>query len=422
MKRIIAAALAALILTGCSGSQADSKTEIKKHDMTTDSSNHIQADNIEICSFSCDQIIELLNGQENLSVTDDVVINIPKSAPVLEFTTKMLDNQYDIEQDFDSLYSGFKEMFAYYFPDRSFNEDHLYYVGKESYDEWDDSGNQIKYCHKVKDDMDILKNNKSGSIWFEYDEGRDKEDKSGCLYFNCLPDLNIGGVGQMDKRRYDLNDAKTVAVLPPDSTQSYMLEDKEISVSEAVRFFENTINNSPYPKNRNCELKVAAVKVLNMDNGKYCYNMLCSKDINGILTEFSYGNRTSLQTSKYETIVSSYGYMMKSNEIEMFQACDPYIIMEDVKKYDGISSFENAVKLVSSKLTREVDFEVQRAELVYCQQLIKTAEGSPDIKGYPSRVMPVWKLTLFNPNDLHTYLCYVSADGTDFDYSVIIEL
>lgn len=421
MKRILASVLTAVVLTGCSSTNNITKENIEKHDVSPDSVHMIQSEKIGISSLNHDRIIELLNKQVNFRVADEIIINIPDSAPVLEFTTKTLDNNYDLLQDFNfnSLYSGFKEMYSYYFPDRDFDENYLYYTGNNSVEEWDDSGNQISFLHKVKDDLNILKSDEGDSVGLIYDEGIGKENKNGCIEFNCYPDLNIGGIGIINRNNYDFYSYKKTAFLPPNSNQSFLLEDKDVSISEAVKYFEDKINKAPYPQNKNCTLRVAAVNVLDMGNGKFCYNMLCSYDINGILTEFSYGEINSRKISKYGSQVSSYGYMMKSDEIEMLQLCNPFIIMEDIKQYESISAFEDAISLISSKLTNEVEFEVQRAELVYCYQPVKTNSGYYDINGYPSKVYPVWKLTLFNPNDLYTYLCYVSADGTDFDYSVI---
>ena len=61
-------------------------------------------------------------------------------------------------------------------------------------------------------------------------------------------------------------------------------------------------------------------------------------------------------------------------------------------------------------------FEVRAAELVYAQKPIKTKDGYIDTNGYPMNVLPVWKLTLYNPNDMYTYYCYLTADGEDFSY------
>ena len=108
--------------------------------------------------------------------------------------------------------------------------------------------------------------------------------------------------------------------------------------------------------------------------------------------------------------------MIKKGEVESFQDCTPNVIIENAKGYNSIVSFESAVKRISGELTGEVTFEVRAAELVYAQKPIKTKDGYIDTNGYPMNVLPVWKLTLYNPNDMYTYYCYLTADGEDFSY------
>lgn len=436
MRRIIAAALTAILLAGCSSHQnsrqpgtaekEDSSEQLQngglsetaKYEASQPLTDPADATAIEICSYSREEVIDLLNRPDNLAVSGDLVLNIPDRAPILAFRTKTLDNIYDIPQDFDALYSAFQEMYAYYFPERSLDENHLYYVGRDSDEDWDENDLLISSLHKVKDDLDTLRANQHGAVWLDYDEGYGKDDKNGCLEFNFGQDPEKSGVGTMDRRSIDWSEARLAAILPPSSGQSFRLADKETTIAEAVRFFEDKIRRAPCPKERNCTVKAAAVKVLALDNGCYGYQLLCAKEIGGISMEFSYGDTTETALSKYETIHNEQCFMVKSDEIESFQACNPYLIMENVRQFDSIVPFDAAVSLISSKLTAEVQFEVQRAELVYCQQPVKTAEGYLDIYGYPADVTPVWKLTLFNPNDQLTYACYVSADGTDFNYSV----
>lgn len=362
MKRILISVLAAVMLAGCSdSSNTESVENIEKYSLPIGQDHTVNAEEIEICTLDRENITVLINKQKNLTAADSMIINIPERAVVLEFTTRtpMIP---DWPQDYSGLKIAFDEMFAYWFPDKKPNEDCLYYVGKDSRESWDDEGQQTEFLRKVKDSGKALDSSEGGSIYLEYDEGKGKDDKSGCLECNFGPDPELAGVGTLDRRSFERGREKAIELLPPDSEIRFKLADKEVSVAETVRFFEDSISSAPYPKKPNCALRVAAVEVFE-NNGSYGFSMRCSKDIGGILTEFSYGDGSFYGDRKYNTLMPSFGYMLRSDEIEMLQCCTTSIIIEDAASYDRIYPFEDAVKRISSELTDEVTFEVHRAEL-----------------------------------------------------------
>ncbi|MBP1538598.1 MAG: hypothetical protein ILA17_12090 [Ruminococcus sp.] len=409
MKRIICVLFAAVMLVSCAkNSSSQTARQIGKAEIADDS----KADSITVCELSDKQIKIELESRKNFKAADDLMINIPNNAPVIEFDTK---KPYipDWEQDFDTLYKSFKDTFAYLFPDRRFDEDRLYYHGKGSQEKWNDDGEKTVSLNKVKDDMQKLKGKEGGSVYLEYDEGYDKQDKSGCVMFTFGPDPEQSGIGMMTRRTAELDGCEVQDVYPPDSSEEFSLSGKQVSVRDAVSFFESYIDKEPCPKQRNCKIRVAQVEVLRY-GGEYAYHMLCAKEIGGICTE-------SLRTASSYSKTNDYGqdciegYMIKQDEIESFQGCTPNIIIENAKAYDSVIPFESAADRISSELTDEVTFEVRAAELVYCQKPIKK-DGYIDINGYPMNVQPVWKLTLYNPNDMYTYFCYLTVDGKDFSY------
>lgn len=415
MKKIILCVLLAVfMLVGCSEGE-DSSSVIEKQDIEINSDYQMSAGATEICSLDRSAIIEVLNNQENLSASDSLIINIPNQAVVMEFTVQHQLDLETTEQDYDEVRAAFDKVYSYYFSEHKLDETYLYYVGKGSFEEWNDDGVQTSFLHKVSDDTEKLKSNEGGAVYFEYDEGLDKEDKIGQIEFNFGPDPELSGVGTFDRRSFDRNNVQPIAVLPPDSSQVYMLADKETSVSDAVKFFEQKISGAPYPKNSNCEIKVSSVEVFKTGNNVYGFKMLCSRVIGGVYTEYTH-EETSFNTPRYENMFPTFGYMLRSDEIEMFQCCNSHIIIGDAKQYENIVSFEDAAALISSKLTNGVGFEVKRAELLYCEEPIKDENGYNDIKTYSAHVLPVWKLSLYNPNDKNNYYCYLSADGEEFSY------
>lgn len=410
MKRLAAMVLCAALLFGCA---QNSSSQTEKNPVETDSGYNVSAPQIEVCSLTNEQIKSTLNEQKNLKTAQDMIINIPSKAPVLEFDTK---TPYipDWQQDFDTLYARFKEMFAYCFPDKALNEDFLYYHGKGSEEKWNEQGEQTAFLHKVKDDMQKLKSKNGGSVYLEYDEGYGKEDKTGCAMLNFGPDPELSGIGMMSRRTVRFDDNETEGIFSPDSEKTFSLSGSQVSIKQAAEFFERYIDQMPYPKKRNCKVKVSAVEVIKCGE-EYAYHFLCSHEINDICTERPNTHESYTSDNKYYQRTSE-GYMIKPREVESFQDCTPSMIIENTKAYDSIVSFETAVKRISSELTNEVTFEVRAAEFVCAQKPIKTKDGYIDINGYPMTVLPVWKLTLYNPNDMYTYYCYLTADGEDFSY------
>ncbi len=406
MKRLAAMVLCAALLFGCA---QNSSSQTEKDPVETDSGYNVSAPQIEVCALTQEQIKSTLDGQKNFKAAQDMIINIPTKAPVLEFDTK---TPYipDWEQDFDTLYARFKETFTYLFGDKKFDEDCLYYHGKGSEEKWDEQGEQTAFLRRVKNDMQKLKDNDGGSVYLEYDEGYGRQDKTGCAMLTFGPDAELNAVGMMSRRTAQLDESEVEGVYSPDSKKTFSLSGEQVSVKEAAEFFESYIDKAPCPKNRNCTLKVSAVEVIRLGE-EYAYHFLCSRVIKGVYTE----SPSTVGNNRYYQHTSE-GYMIKKGDVESFQDCTPNVIIENAKAYDSIVSFETAVGRISDELTSEVTFEVRAAELVYSQKPIKTKDGYIDVNGYPMNVLPVWKLTLYNPNDMYTYYCYLTADGKDFSY------
>lgn len=70
-----------------------------------------------------------------------------------------------------------------------------------------------------------------------------------------------------------------------------------------------------------------------------------------------------------------------------------------------------AADIVSENLTDTVTFDVLSAEIVY--------SGISDNNSMSTKLCPVWKFKLFNPNDDLNYIVYVDAVNGDFSYMTI---
>ncbi len=65
--------------------------------------------------------------------------------------------------------------------------------------------------------------------------------------------------------------------------------------------------------------------------------------------------------------------------------------------------------MLSSELTNHITFEVNRIELVYCQECIPDENGHLNLETYAMKISPWWKFTLYNVNDGLTYVFYIDA-------------
>jgi hypothetical protein len=113
--------------------------------------------------------------------------------------------------------------------------------------------------------------------------------------------------------------------------------------------------------------------------------------------------------------------MVESNDVDILYGYYRVLTIENAKQYNKVINFETATEKISNNLSDKVMFDVQKIEFIYRRKLIKTAEGFVDVEGgYPNEVTPVWKFTLYNPNDSLIYLAYVDAkDGENFVYYTI---
>lgn len=362
---------------------------------------------------------------ENMISTDGFEIVIPDIDNVYTFNTGLTE-----QQDFQTEYSQFCKLFQNLHGDYVINEDYLFYTGKyaDSYAEFAD-------YPTVKDNFDDLNSgNESYSSLF-YDETwyRDMTE------WTSPVSLIIGRTMEFDAVKF--NKGKTVylagknaGIYPcldyyspydsfecigtysPDNTEKFQLSDKEISVCDAVEFYENYINALPYPAEPTLQMKVTEVDVLAVSENTYGYVFLATSEYCGMTFDYS---RTSSNNyckgfENYDYIFTI-GFMLESNEIDIGSVI--YNTQITDKTEIGIIPIETAIEKISNELSDYVKFEVNSVELVYTRIPGKTSEGYIDIDTPSASVAPAWKLALYNPNDQLYYYCYVdAADCENFRY------
>ena len=146
-------------------------------------------------------------------------------------------------------------------------------------------------------------------------------------------------------------------------------------------------------------------------------------------TDIFFHTEERFQGVNYDPVVygmkSTYDYDASGGEVFMIRSDDVDYIhcifgntwTFDVNVCEEIITVDTAIKAISEKLSKRVEFEVLTVEFVYVRQLDKDEEGYIKIDTYEGRLTPAWRITVGCSNDDRTYYCYVDAvDGGNFRY------
>ena len=398
----------------------------------SDPSNNISKDNagiqasddtvVHICSSSKTEIINYVNKYDNFNATDNLYVGLPTESRLYEYVTKA-----STEFDFEEYYDQFMSIYNYLFPDHKINQDYLFYTGKNS-------------TNNVADHYSDLVNGAEGKVNLLYDETWNMDvtkwnspvclelgspigygyaviNKGNAVYYSGMIDDHEQGIKRYPiLESYDPIDYfKVVGVYSPGSSESFKLTDKTVSVKDGVKFFEDYVNNLPYPENPTIDVAVSEVYVLEIEEDLFGYYFLTSGKYNNVPFDHM-GENVSFSDFNY-VFSGGNGFMLKSDDVDVVYSLRRLQVIESPVNIAEIISLDNALKIVSGSLTSNIQFDVQKIEFVYSEQLVTDENGSIDYETLPRRVSPSWKITLYNANDDLTYVCYVDAkDGGNFRY------
>ena len=107
-----------LIINGCG--KSDSSLSQPFAEVGDNDGVVIETHPIDIIDINSDQIIESVNSYDNLNADNSLYVDIPESAPVLEFTERCAEGQ-----NFEEYYKQYIEMFNYLFPNRELQDEYL---------------------------------------------------------------------------------------------------------------------------------------------------------------------------------------------------------------------------------------------------------------------------------------------------------
>ena len=454
MKKFLAIILASLLLcsfAGCSGENNSINNDsgsVNTDDKSDGVPEALKRKN-EISYYTSDEVKKIIKENTKFDISEDFESFVPKSVSYLSYFDYAPVNRPNIS-DF---YTDFKEMFAYLFPDEKFNDDYFFYYYIRTDEETENAKEDEYPIKNVKKYFDEAADGKRKISYYFYSPYSHFAEKEGSDYAHRVEkdssDINdrniflefgppIGNylsnvckgvlVERYCKDSGEKNDHflenwddelrgkyKVIGKYDRDSTEKFrLLDGKEISVADAVTFFENYLNNAPCPKSPVYDMKVMSVIVQQYDSDKYFYSFTTTPTYGGI--PFDWDRFYLSSDSMYETTLCD-GSMVTTDDIDSFYGYRRTGSITDEKVTEELLPFDKAISKIEQSLTEQVSFEVLSADLVYEQMTYYGAYDIP-LEEQKRETSPAWKVVIQNKNNDLVYTCYIDADtGDNFSYS-----
>ncbi len=414
-----------VILSGCNTNKNDSNVSTDKISIS-----QLQTVTSESTTF--------FNNIPNLTAVEDLQLLLPSNINEVYSYISNPSQEYNMEK----YYNDFVDLFSYLFPNHKMNNDYFLYWGGSSRLEYNNEGNITKNLNRVQDNYGKLINGDEGRVYFIYDESwfQDFSDWNsqvclesgnpmgyGFITINKGMTIELGNIRNTDPatnksiypRLESFNPSEyleKIGSYSPDSTESFKLSDKEMKIVDAVAVYEQYINSLPYPEEKNCNTVVRSVDVYKVTNDIYGFYFNTNKEYKGV--QFDYMPNETLH-SEYDgyTTYWGFGFMVKSDDVDIVGAAYSLGNACDVEIYKDVIGLEYAANIIGNKMSNNVVFEVESVELVYTSVPKTDENGFIDVEDQSFSNTPSWKFTMKNPNDKLTYVAYVNAaDGENFRY------
>lgn len=198
------------------------------------------------------------------------------------------------------------------------------------------------------------------------------------------------------------------------NNETYHLLDGDITIGEAVKYFENDyISSLPFKNiDDNFSISVSSIDVYHVKDDTYCYVFNFSSAWKDIAFD-SRAESFSYQDTSNQYRISGEALMIKKDDIDtVVDLVFPFVSNE--KQIENMYTLEKAADTVSNKLTKEVVFEVQTIEFVY--------QGNFNEERTAAFLEPTWKFVMYNPNDELYYCVYVNSENGECSYVSYIPL
>lgn len=379
--------------------------------------------------YTTEEAGAIVSESTDFVLSEDCYFHLPKE---IDHVSTFVKN-YSEEDSLYEFYRDYLSMYAYLFPGADFDDNHLFYFGANSNNqEGDDKVKTIGGNFE-----DFLAENKEDVYYLFYSpyfyEGQPVKEGTQNRFLELsspvgtiMTNFNkgylaqyISDMWQMPNRyfletyttpRFNSQNGQSFGFesieYPTDSeTLHRMLDGRELSVRDAVRFFEDYINTLPCQEQPNLDVKVTRVSAVEIEEGKYCYAFECTATFEGIpFDSVPYG--TMVVGGGYEWPVRM-GYMAVTDDVDAAYGFCRSVEISEKEEIEQIVSFQEALKCCEESLAGLSDMELCSAELVYCAGEGKTAPEPYQNMEYT--VFPNYKFVLYSPEENLYYFSYVDA-------------
>lgn len=184
-----------------------------------------------------------------------------------------------------------------------------------------------------------------------------------------------------------------------------LLDGNTISVQTAIDYFENEyLKTLPVEIDESYSVKVYSVDIIRIDEDKYVYLLNFSTAWDGVSFDHNVEMVCDSDISSRFSINGEAIYC-GVKDIDYYRNLQFPTVIEEGETYDEVCSLENAIDIMSGKLTQNVKFEVISIDYVY--------RGT---YGRKINLKPWWRFVTYNPNDNKYYNVYVSAKDGECNY------
>ena len=405
------------LLTGCRNSDSLGETAASNDSMngaavseeyiTSEEQPLINHEN-SIVYYSREEVADIIARFPNMKLSDSVYLLAPKEIDHVSTFNSSTSPQLSPEKEIEE----FRNIFSFFFPDHEFDEECFYAVADGNNADPDDPGTRF-HSLSDKNNLEAYLNGTLGDPEYMrhlmYTEKNKPKGNSVSLYYRSPfgNDFSKFNKGVLDKFKAalagnteyyaseDVNPGRyyeCVSSLFPDSTESFtLLDGKEISIKDAVAFYENYINSIPVTEPPVFKIHVDQVDVFRLDDEHYALKLINSRMYDNIPFDYIWDGVNAGSGRDM-----SYGVMVETDDVDYTYSTFSSHCGFDETQYTEIVPLEKALETASEELTDYVCFEVERVELVYRWNDEMSGKGVGEDRNptYPS-----WKFTLYNPND-----------------------
>lgn len=430
MKKIIIILAFLLLLTACGTSadfssessetaecvDGDDQTDIKQtntavsEECNTSEEQPLTNHENAIVYYSREEVADIVARFPHMKLSDSVYLLAPKEIDHVSTFNSSTAPQLSPEEEIEE----FRNIFSFFFPDHEFDEECFYaYAVTDGNNAAPDDPVTRFHSLSDKDNLEAYLNGTLGDPEYihhlMYTEKNKPKESSVSLYYRSPfgNDFSKFNKGVLDKfeaalagnteyyASEDVNPGRyyeCVSSLFPDSTESFtLLDGKEISIKDAVAFYENYINSIPVTEPPVFKIHVDRVDVFRLDDEHYALKLINSRMYDNIPFDYIWDGVNAGSGRDM-----SYGVMVETDDVDYTYSTFSSHRGFDETQYTEIVPLEKALRTASEELTDYVCFEVERVELVYRWN---DEMNGKDVGEDRNPTYPSWKFTLYNPND-----------------------